>query len=113
MQGIIKYYFPQVGVHFSARSGNEVHRVLKAGGYALIYDLVRKLPAGIVEEARREFGPLRTWMLWLHSFEEPFYSSEAMEALVPATSFRRGQTQFVGVLRCLLLRKTTTADAQG
>jgi ubiquinone/menaquinone biosynthesis C-methylase UbiE len=88
---------------------NEAHRVLKAGGYALVYDLVRKLPPAIAEAAKREFGSLRARMLWLHSFEEPFYSPRDMEALVPATSFRRGQTEFVGVLCCLVLRKTVTA----
>jgi SAM-dependent methyltransferase len=86
---------------------NEVHRVLKAGGYALVYDLVRELPADVAEAARREFGALRTCMLWLHSFEEPFYSHQDMEALVTATSFQRGETQFVGVLCCLVLHKDT------
>jgi ubiquinone/menaquinone biosynthesis C-methylase UbiE len=88
---------------------NEVHRVLKAGGWALVYDLVRKLPPAVAETARREFGSLRTRMLWLHSFEEPFYSHQEMEALVPATSFQKAQTQFVGVLCCLVLQKSTTA----
>jgi ubiquinone/menaquinone biosynthesis C-methylase UbiE len=88
---------------------NEVHRVLKTGGYALVYDLVRKLPPSVAEAARRKFGSLRTRMLWLHSFEEPFYSPQDMEALVPTTSFQRGQTQFVGVLCCLVLQKSTTA----
>jgi ubiquinone/menaquinone biosynthesis C-methylase UbiE len=88
---------------------NEVHRVLKAGGYALVYDLVRKLPPSVAEAARRKFGSLRTRMLWLHSFEEPFYSPQDMEALVPITFFQRGQTQFVGVLCCLVLQKSTTA----
>jgi ubiquinone/menaquinone biosynthesis C-methylase UbiE len=84
---------------------NEVHRVLKAGGYALIYDLVRKLPSDVAGAARREFGSLRTAMLWLHSFEEPFYSAREMEALIPASSFQRGQTDFVGALCCLVLQK--------
>ena len=84
---------------------NEVHRVLKTGGYALIYDLVRKLPPEVAKAARREFGSLRTGMLWLHSFEEPFYSAQEMESLVPATAFGKGQTDFVGILCCLILQK--------
>ena len=88
---------------------NEMHRVLKTGGHALVYDLVHKLPPSVAEAARREFGSLQTRMLWLHSFEEPFYSPRDMEALVPATSFQRGQTQFVGVLCCLVLQKRTAA----
>lgn len=85
---------------------DEVRRVLKPGGYALIYDLVRKLPPGVAQAARREFGSLRAAMLWLHSFEEPFYSAREMEALVPASFFRRVRTDFVGALCCLVLQKT-------
>jgi SAM-dependent methyltransferase len=86
---------------------NEVHRVLKIGGYALVYDLVRRLPPAVAEAARREFGPLRTQMLWLHSFEEPFYSPQDMMGLVPTTPFREAEIQFVGALCCLVLSKTT------
>jgi ubiquinone/menaquinone biosynthesis C-methylase UbiE len=86
---------------------NEVHRVLKKGGCALIYDLVRKLPPEVAKTAKREFGSLQTRMLWLHSFEEPFYNPEEMEALVSGSSFKTWQTQFVGVLCCLVLRKST------
>ena len=89
---------------------NEVHRVLKMGGYALIYDLVRRLPPTVAQAARREFGPLRIHMLWLHSFEEPFYSPQDMLGLAPATPFLEADTQFVGVLCCLVLRKTTGSD---
>jgi SAM-dependent methyltransferase len=89
---------------------NEAYRVLKAGGYALIYDLVRRLPPAVAVAARREFGPLRTRMLWLHSFEEPFYSAQEMEALVPATLFQRGETQFIGVLCCLILQKSSAGS---
>jgi hypothetical protein len=34
-----------------------------------------------------EFGLLWTTLLWIHSFEEPFYSAEDMTALAPATHF--------------------------
>lgn len=88
---------------------NEVHRVLKTGGYALVYDLVRRLPPDVAEAAKQEFGAVRTRLLWLHSFEEPFYSPSDMEALVPSTAFQSGQVQFVGVLCCLVLRKSTAA----
>lgn len=84
---------------------NETHRVLKTGGFALIYDLVRKLPPDVAQTVKRDFGSWRTLMLWLHSFEEPFYSPQDMEALIPETAFKKGQTQFVGVLCCLVLQK--------
>lgn len=84
---------------------NEVYRVLKPGGYALMYDLVSELPSAIRDKARAEFGVLRTTLLWLHSLEEPFYSPEDMAALAPASRFGRGETRFVGVMCCLVLRK--------
>jgi ubiquinone/menaquinone biosynthesis C-methylase UbiE len=92
---------------------NEVYRVLKTNGYALIYDLVRKLPPSVAEAVKREYGPFRTRMLWLHSFEEPFYNPEDMEALIPDTSFQTVQLQFVGALCCLILRKTDHHNRRG
>lgn len=84
---------------------NETHRVLQPGGYALMYDLVSELPAAVRAQARAQFGGLRTTLLWLHSLEEPFYSPVDMAALAPATLFARGETRFVGVMCCLVLRK--------
>lgn len=48
---------------------------------------------------------LRVTLLWLHSFEEPFYDPQDLEALAAATKFREGQTKFVGILCCLVMRK--------
>lgn len=87
------------------RALDEVYRVLKPGRSALMYDLVKKMPAEVVQQVRREFGALRTALLWLHSFEEPFYSPEEMVALTATTRFRSGTTGFVGALCCLTLRK--------
>ena len=84
---------------------NEVYRVLKPGRWALMYDLVSKTPPAVIRKARAEFGAVRTALLWLHSFEEPFYSAEDMTALAPTTRFGRGETRFVGVLCCLALQK--------
>lgn len=84
---------------------NEVFRVLKPGGHALMYDLVRTVPPEVARAARREFGRLATSILWLHSFEEPFYSPEDMQSLAERTRFQRGATRFVGALCCLVLRR--------
>lgn len=84
---------------------NEVHRVLRGGGTALIYDLVRKLPPPVAAAARRRFGSLRACLLWLHSFEEPFFSPQEMAALAQPTLFERGAIEFVGALCCLVLQK--------
>ena len=90
---------------------NEVYRALRVGGYALIYDLVRNLPPAVAESSRRQFGAMRSRLMWLHSFEEPFYSPQEMEALAPLTLFQKGEIQFVGALCCLILRKTAAPAA--
>ena len=85
---------------------NEVWRVLKNGGFALIYDLVSDTPQSILADCRREFGKFKTTLFWLHSFEEPFYSRQNFEALAQSTLFRDCRTRFVGLLYCLILKKT-------
>ncbi|MCJ7729789.1 MAG: class I SAM-dependent methyltransferase [Sedimentisphaerales bacterium] len=87
---------------------NEVYRVLREGGYALVYDLVSDTPESILVECRREFGRLKTTLFWLHSFEEPFYSRNNFEGLARTTLFREGQTRFLGLLCCLILKKGPT-----
>ncbi|MGA2092097.1 MAG: class I SAM-dependent methyltransferase [Sedimentisphaerales bacterium] len=84
---------------------NEVYRVLKEGGYALVYDLVSDTPASIMEQTRREFGRWKATLFWLHSFEEPFYDRKNFAALTGPTLFKQGQTKFVGLLYCLILKK--------
>ncbi len=84
---------------------NECHRLLKDGGTALIYDLVTKPPEPVVSQFAREFGRYRRWLLWLHSFEEPFYSQDLMTELAAKTLFRKADTRFVGVLCCLILHR--------
>ncbi|MFH1017611.1 MAG: class I SAM-dependent methyltransferase [Pseudomonadota bacterium] len=84
---------------------NEVFRVLREGGCALMYDLVSDTPKPAIAEMRRRFGWWRTTLFWLHSFEEPFYSRVHFESLAEETLFGKGSTEFVGLLCCLLLRK--------
>jgi ubiquinone/menaquinone biosynthesis C-methylase UbiE len=84
---------------------NEVYRVLKPGGYALMYDIVSDTPKAVLQDAKRKFGRLRMFMLWIHAFEEPFYSIQGFEALPQTTLFKEGQIRFVGVLCCLTLKK--------
>jgi len=85
----------------------EAYRVLKPGGYALMYDLVRDTPAPVLAEMAREWGKLKMLFLWLHAFEEPFYSQEEFASLARPTLFKEGRTRFVGVLYCLVLKKGT------
>ncbi len=84
---------------------NDVYRVLKHGGYALMYDLVSDTPPSILKETAHEFGRLKMVLLWLHSFEEPFYSCNDFESLARPSLFKEGKIQFVGVMCCLILKK--------
>jgi ubiquinone/menaquinone biosynthesis C-methylase UbiE len=84
---------------------NEVYRVLKQGGYALMYDLVSDTPGYAMEKATQEFGRLKMFLLWLHAFEEPFYSHKDFHLLAHPTLFKDAQTRFVGVMFCLILNK--------
>ena len=85
---------------------NSVHRVLKDGGHALLYDLVGDTPKEVLFRASREFGRLKILLLWLHAFEEPFYRSEDLRLLHRSSPFHTCTTKFVGVMNCLILKKT-------
>ncbi len=89
---------------------NEIFRVLREGGYALMYDLVSDTPKPVTAEIRKRFGTLRATLFWLHSFEEPFYSAAHFESLAGETLFKNGSTEFVGLLCCLNLRKPGKQD---
>lgn len=84
---------------------NEIYRVLKYGGYALMYDLVSDTPTSVLKERSHVFGRLKMLLLWLHTFEEPFYSRKDFELLARPTLFKEGRTQFVGLFYCLILKK--------
>ncbi len=88
---------------------SEAHRVLKADGHALIYDLVRDMPKALCEDVRAQFGGFRLALLWLHSFEEPFLNAEEMDALGRRTDFVVEGTRSTGALCCLVLRKTAVS----
>jgi ubiquinone/menaquinone biosynthesis C-methylase UbiE len=84
---------------------NDIYRVLKSGGYALIYDLASDTPPSIIKQTAREFGRLKVLLLWVHSFEEPFYSCDAFESLARPSLFNEGKIRFVGAMCCLVLKK--------
>jgi ubiquinone/menaquinone biosynthesis C-methylase UbiE len=89
------------------QSLNEVFRVVKPSGFGLIYDLVSNPPGSVLKAARSEFGNLRVALLWIHSFEEPFYSQNGFKKLPGDTLFKKGDIRFVGVQCCLVLNKVT------
>lgn len=84
---------------------NNIYRVLKRGGNALLYDLVSDTPKEILKKAAHDFGKLKSFLLWLHAFEEPFYSYKDFPLLTENTLFETGTTRFVGVMCCLILQK--------
>jgi ubiquinone/menaquinone biosynthesis C-methylase UbiE len=86
---------------------NDIYRVLKQGGYALLYDFVSDTPVSIVKERGREFGRLKILFLWLHTFEEPFYTCKNFEWLAHSSLFKEGRTKFVSLFYCLILKKET------
>lgn len=89
---------------------NEVYRVLKRGGHALIYDLVSDTPASVLKETAREFGRLRMLLLWLHAFEEPFYNCRSFALLARSTLLKKCRTRFVGALYCLAMEKGVVSE---
>jgi ubiquinone/menaquinone biosynthesis C-methylase UbiE len=83
----------------------EIHRVLKPGGFALLYDLVKNTPKEVLAEGRKKYGRYRMFLLWLHSFEEPFYMPESMIELADSKLFENIHTRWTGLLCCLTLQK--------
>lgn len=84
---------------------NEIYRVLKRGGRALIYDLATDMPKTALEEVEQKFGKFRTMIFRLHTFEEPFRSSEDLEQLARASLFGQGRIRFLSVFCCLNVQK--------
>jgi len=84
---------------------NDIRRVLRPGGFALIYDLVRDTPTTLIEETVHEYGSFLTVMMWLHGFEEPFYKMNEFEEIARETAFGEGKLRFVGVMACLEMGK--------
>lgn len=84
---------------------NEMWRVLKNNGFALIYDLVHDTPQSVLDECKRQFGGLKTTLFWLHSFEEPFYTQEKFKAFALQSLFNDCRAEFLGLLYCLIMKK--------
>jgi ubiquinone/menaquinone biosynthesis C-methylase UbiE len=94
--------------HWKDASGalNEIHRVLRPGGRALIYDFVKALPPEVRREAVRRFGRLRMALFRPGTCEEHFYSADELVSLARASRFRDGRTSYVGLLCRLEMVKT-------
>ncbi|MGA2916153.1 MAG: class I SAM-dependent methyltransferase [Sedimentisphaerales bacterium] len=88
-----------------AKGLNEIWRILKNNGFAIVYDLVKDTPQSVLDDCKRQFGSLKTTLFWLHSFEEPFYTQESFKALAGQSLFKDCQTKFLGLLYCLIMQK--------
>jgi ubiquinone/menaquinone biosynthesis C-methylase UbiE len=88
----------------------EVHRVLRPGGLALMYDLVTDAPPQVLSALAQKYGRFRQALLRLHSFEEPFRTVRDFESLGDSTPFGTGQAAFVGALCRLTLQKGESAS---
>lgn len=85
---------------------NEAYRVLKPGGRALIYDVVSDTPKSVLKDLSGRYGRLRAALFRLHTFEEPFHSSEGLRVAARLSLFGEGRTRFVSVLCCLEMMKS-------
>ncbi len=84
---------------------NEIHRVLKPGGHALIYDIISDTPYQQLLEAARRFGRLRTALFWMRGFSESFYSRDGLGELAQSTAFGDSRISFSGILCRMTLFK--------
>ncbi|NLD90454.1 MAG: class I SAM-dependent methyltransferase [Lentisphaerae bacterium] len=84
---------------------NEIYRVLKPGGQALLYDLVRDTPKAEWQKTADILGRWRVLFMWLHGFEEPFYRTDGLRQLAEGSLFATGEVGFLGLVCRLALRK--------
>ncbi len=83
----------------------EIYRVMKKDSFLLIYDLVVKVPDNVKTRLIKEYGMFRMALLWLHSFEEPFYNVDEIRDLAGGTHFKYVDIYFTGALCSLVLKK--------
>lgn len=86
-------------------SMKEIYRILKPGGHAFLYDIVKKMPVEIIAGLKKDYGRFRMALLWLHSFEEPFYDMEEFRKLADYCGLQSVDVHFTGALCSLHLVK--------
>ena len=84
---------------------NELYRVVKPGGYAVIYDIVRNTPYENIRDLAKKYGKLRVALFWLHNFADSLYSREELAELARLTAFGEGSISFKGILCRMTLFK--------
>lgn len=89
----------------------EIHRVLREGGRAFVYDIISDTPREVLRRSAGEFGRLRTLLLWVHALEEPFYSQQELDSIASASPFGGGELGFLGVLCRIEMEKAKRASS--
>lgn len=88
---------------------NEVHRVLKPGCEAWIYDLRRDVPAEDKEKLKRRYGRLLSWLIWRVVATHSSITREALEETLkqPESRFRAYaiREDYPSVLEVILLKE--------
>lgn len=91
---------------------NEVYRVLKPNGHALIYDIVHDTPFENRKGIARAYGRIRLGLFWFRGFAESFYSQDELCDLARQTTFKECHLSFTGLLcRMTLFKMGFTSKA--
>ena len=84
---------------------NEIYRVVKPGGKALIFDHLKDAPNGAFSKLSNRIGILPAAFFWADRFFEPFYTKKEAEALVSGSKFSAWEIEEDGMFLVLRLHK--------
>jgi len=83
----------------------EIHRVLREGGEAWIFDMPRRMDAETLSFLKQRYGFMASYFLYLHGFTEPFYNEMALKEIAESSSFKRYALNYKGLTYRLKLFK--------
>ena len=84
---------------------DEIHRVLREGGEAWIFDMPRRMEAETLSLLKQRYGFMASYFLYLHGFTEPFYDEITLKEIAESSSFKRYELNFKGLTYRLKLFK--------
>ncbi len=71
------------------RALDEIHRVLREGGEAWLYDVPKKIRPPVRKDMKRRYGFLMPTFLYLHTFTEPFYDEQELADIAAESRFKK------------------------
>ncbi|HEY3421706.1 MAG TPA: class I SAM-dependent methyltransferase [Methanocellaceae archaeon] len=83
----------------------EIHRVLREGGEAWIFDMPRRMDAETLNYLKQRYGFMASYFLYLHGFTEPFYDEISLKEIAESSSFNRYELNYKGLAYRLKLFK--------